>query len=243
MWSGTAASPTAASGLYSDDNEAALTRVIAHCRRRAQPSSASRSRTPAARPRRSGRGRAAALHARAAILGDDRAVGDAVRRRTGTCRATRRWTDIARVRDGLRQLCQALGADRVRRDRTALRPRLSGAFVPVAGVQPAHRPIRRLAGESHALRPRDRAGGARGGAEDDRARRAHHRQRLARRRAFGRRRGDYSPRRSRPTGSTTSTCRPAASPPTRATRPRRATTCRSPSGSSARPASPPAWSA
>ena len=42
--------------------------------------------------------------------------------------------------------------------------------------------------------------------------------------------------------STTSTCHPAASPPTRAIRPRPATTCRSPSGSSARPASPPAWS-
>ena len=50
-------------------------------------------------------------------------------------------------------------------------------------------------------------------------------------------------RRSRPTGSTSSTARRAASPPTPARRRSPATTCRSPSASSARPASRPAWSA
>ncbi len=64
------------------------------------------------------------------------------------------------------------------------------AFVSVAGVEPSHRPVRRLAGEPHAVRPRDRACGARGGAAVDRARRAHHRQRLARRRPHARRCGD-----------------------------------------------------
>ncbi len=143
---------------------------------------------------------------------------------------------------GVRQFRQARGADRLRRHRAALRARLSGAFVPVAGVQPSHRPVRRLAGEPHAVRParsRRRCG--------RRCRRAS-RSAPASPAATGATTGSPSttrwpiPRRSRPTASTTSTCRPAASPPTRAIRPRPATTCRSPSGSSARPASPPAWS-
>ena len=243
MSSATAASPTAAPGSIPTTTRRRWRASSPIAGAPAPPSSASSSRTPAARPRRSGRGRAAArckpgqdpwetIAPSPIPFGAElahAARGDAGRHR-------------ARAR-GLRQFGQARGADRLRRDRAALRPRLSRAFVPVAGLQPAHRPVRRLAGEPHALRPRDRAGGARGGAEEHRARRAHHRQRLARRTGSRPTTRSPIPRRSRPTASTTSTCRPAASPPTPAIRRRRATTCRSPSGSSARPASPPAWSA
>ena len=84
---------------------------------------------------------------------------------------------------------QARAAHRLRRDRAAHGARLSGARLHVADLQQAHRPIWRLVREPHALSALDRARGARGGAEGLAARRAHHRQRLARGRADARRRG------------------------------------------------------
>ena len=99
-------------------------------------------------------------------------VADASRRRrsrsatAGTCRARRRLDDIARVRDAF--VNSAKRAVRIGFDAIELHYAHGylGAFVPVAGLQQAHRPVRRLAGEPHAVRPRDRARGARGGAEE-----------------------------------------------------------------------------
>ena len=174
-------------GLYSDDNEAAMARV-----HRALPAHRHRQARHPDRACRPQGLRAAAVGGRRCAAGrrrsvaDDRAVADSVR--AELARAARR--DAGRHRAGargVRQFGEARGADRLRRHRAALRARLSRAFVPVAGVQPAHRPVRRLAGEPHAVRPaRSRRRCATAVPKSDRARRPHHRQRLARRRALDR---------------------------------------------------------
>ena len=97
--------------------------------------------------------------------------------------------DIARVRDGLRRGGEARGAHRLRRRSSCTSRTAICCTVPVADLQQAHRPLRRLAREPHALPARDRAGGARRACRADAARRAHHRQRLARRRHHAGRRG------------------------------------------------------
>ena len=153
-------------GLYSDDNEAAMARVIAHCRRIGtaklgiQIAHAGR-KASAQRPWEGG----GALKPERRSVADHRAVGDRRSAPTGTSPREATHDDIARVREAFVELGEARGAHRLRRHRAALRARLSRALVPVADLQQAHRRVRRLAREPHALRPRDRARGARGGAE------------------------------------------------------------------------------
>ena len=138
-------------GLYSDDNEAALARVLAAIRRYSRIPVAiqlgacgSQGVEPCAVGRRpvplAGRGR----------LADRGAV------RSAAC-AWRAAARCARCRGPgsrqgrLRRGGAARGRARPRRDRTACGARLPAASVPVADRQPAHRRLRRLAREPHAL--------------------------------------------------------------------------------------------
>ena len=239
----TAASPTAALGLYSDDNEAALARVIAHCRRTGtaklgiQIAHAGR-KASSQRPWEGG----GALPARPGPVGDDRAVAAAVR--PELARAARRDRSTtsrgcarpSSIRPSAR--CASASTPSSCTTRTAIWRIRSCRRSPTSAPTSTAARWRTACASASRSRSAVRAAVP----KTHRARRPHHRQRLARRRALDRRRGRLFARRSRPTASTTSTCRRAASPPTRAIRPRPATTCRSPSGSSARPASPPAWS-
>jgi 2,4-dienoyl-CoA reductase-like NADH-dependent reductase (Old Yellow Enzyme family) len=221
-------------GIYSDDNEAALTRVIAHCKRIGtakfgiQIAHAGR-KASAQRPWEGGGGAAA----RSGSVGDDRAVAIPFGAALATAAADVRRGHRACAR-GLRERRQARGARRLRRDRAAHGARLSatrscrrsptGATIATAAIAGRMRFGSRVARAVRAAVPKDYPLGARitattgataGLTADDAVKWVA----------------------LKAAGSTTSTCRRAASPPTPARRPRPATTCRSPSGSSARPAS------
>ena len=209
----------------------------------APPSSASSSRMPAARPRRSGHGRAAArskpaqdpwqtIAPSAIPFGADWHVAardDGGRHRAGA-RGLRRLRPSAR--------CASASTPSSCTTRTAI-----CALVPVADLEPAHRPVRRLAGEPHAVSAsRSRARCARWCRRHCRSARASPAATGARAASLRMTRWpiakalkadglDYIDMSSG--GITADTRNPTAAP---------ATTCRSPRGSSARPASPPAWS-
>ena len=91
MSSATAASPTAAWGSIPTTTRRRWRASSPIAGAPAPPSSASRSRTPAARPRRSGRGRAAARCRPARTRGRRSRRRRSRSGRTGTCRASRRW--------------------------------------------------------------------------------------------------------------------------------------------------------
>ena len=171
-WSGTAASPTAAWGSIPITTRRRLARVIAHCRRSGtaklgiQLAHAGR-KASSQRPWEGGGALKAHQDPWQTIAPSAIAFGENWHTPAGDDR--RRHRPGPR---GVRQFGQARGADRLRPDRAALRPRLSGAFVLLAARQQAHRPVRRLAGEPHAVRHRDRARGAGRGAEGRAARRA-----------------------------------------------------------------------
>ncbi len=215
-------------GLYNDDNEAALARVMAvgaarGLRQIRHPDRAFRPQGLGAEAL--GRHRSAARRRRS--VADHRCLADPVRAELANAARGDRGRHGARAA-GFRLGRQARAAHRLRRDRAAHGARLSGARLHVAGLQQAHRPVRRRAGKPPALSAVDCARGARHRAEGHPARRPHHRQRLASRWADGRRRRRHRQGASRPKASTSSASRRAASPPTPATRPSPATTCRSP---------------
>ena len=139
-------------GLYSDDNEAALARVIAQCRRAGtakfgiQIAHAGR-KASAQLPWEGGQ----ALEAGARSVADHRRLADARSARAGTTPREATEADMDARARGLRRLGQARAAHRLRRDRAAHGARLSAAWLHVAGLQQAHRPIWRLAREPAAL--------------------------------------------------------------------------------------------
>ena len=203
--SGTAASPTAASGSTPTTTRRrwrAWSRIAVAS---APPSSASSSRMPAARPRRSGRGRAAGRLGRAAdpwqTIG---AVGDSVRRGLAYAARDDRSRHRARARGvrsrGASARCASASTRSSCTWRTAIWRTASCRRSPTnAPTSTAAR-----SRTACAFRSSSRARGARRGAEGHAARRAHHRQRLARRRAHARRRGGYRQGAQGRAGSTSS---------------------------------------
>ena len=133
-------------GLYSDDCEAALgARRSPTAAATAPPSSASSSPMPAARPPRSGPGKAAS----ALKPGEDpwetiAPSAIAVRAQLARAAGDDGGRHRARARR-LRRRRQARGPRRLRRHRAALRPRLSAAQLRVADLQQAQRRLWRLA--------------------------------------------------------------------------------------------------
>ena len=134
-------------GLYSDDCEAALARVIAHCRRfgtakiGVQLAHAGR-KASAQRPWEGGGPLAPGADPWQTIAPSAIPFG-------ADWQAPLEMTaaDIERVRDAFVDRRQARGAHRLRRHRAARRARLPAAQLRVADVQPAHRRVRRLAAE------------------------------------------------------------------------------------------------
>ena len=132
-------------------------------------------------------------------------------------------------------------AGRVRPARIALRARLPAVVVPVPAEQPAHRPLRRIAGEQAAL-PAGGAGRDPGGvAGRAPGHRADLRDRLARRAASTPTRRWRSPGRSPSTGWTASTCPPGRWSATSARRSAAATRPRTRTGSVTRSAASTVW--
>ncbi len=177
-------------GIYSDDCEAALARVVAHCRRFGTAKIGVQTRP--CRPQGLGAapvGGQRAARAGRRSLADHRAVGDPVRRRLAGAARDDGGRYRARARS-LRDRRQARGARRLRRHRAARRARLPAAQLRLADIQQAHRRLWRPARRAHALPARDRRGGARRRSERHAARRTHDRQRLGRGRPHARRRGD-----------------------------------------------------
>ncbi len=144
-------------GIYSDDCEAALARVVAHCRRYGtaklgiQIGHAGR-KASASRPWEGSRSLAAGRRP----LGDHRAIGDPVRPELACAARDDRRGHGAGAR-GLRRGRAPRRPCRVRRDRTACRARLSPAQLRLADLEQAHRRVRRHAGRTHALSARGRA--------------------------------------------------------------------------------------
>ena len=177
-------------GIYSDDCEAALARVVAHCRRYGtaklgiQIGHAGR-KASASRPWEGSRSLAAGRR----CLGDHRAVGDPVRPQLA-CPTRDDGCGHGAGTRGLRRGCAPRRPRRYRRDRTAWRPRLSPAQLCLADLEQADRRLRRHARRAHALSARSRQGGARGGAGSAAAGCTHHRRRLDRRRIDAGRCGD-----------------------------------------------------
>ena len=141
-------------GLYSDDCEAALARMVAHCRRFG---TAMLGIQLAARRTQSLRaasvGRRPAAQTRRRPLGDDCSVRHCVRpwlaapARNG---GRRHGTGARRFRSR-RQTCRARGR---RCDRAAWGARLSAPWFPVPDLEQAQRCVWRLAGRTHALSAR-----------------------------------------------------------------------------------------
>ena len=194
-------------GLYSDDNEAAMSRVIQACRRLSQHpigiqlAHAGRK----ASVQRPLEGRQAARRRRIA-LADRGAFADPLRRGLA-CAARARQRGNAEAGRAFRRRRVAREAHRLRRGRAAFGARLPAAPVPFAAVQPAHR----LAMRKNRMQfpARSRARGARHLAEGARARRAHQRQRLDGRRPRPGRRGRLREGARSASASTTCACRAA----------------------------------
>ena len=147
-------------GIYSDDCEAALARVVAHCRRfgsakiGVQLAHAGR-KASAQRPWEGGGPLAPGADPWQTIAPSAIPFG-------ADWPAPLEMTaaDIERVRDAFVDRRQARGAHRLRRHRVARRARLPAAQLRLADIQQAHRRLWRLAARTHALPARDRRGGA-----------------------------------------------------------------------------------
>ena len=161
-------------GIYSDDCEAALARVVAHCRRYGaaklgiQLAHAGR-KASASRPWEG---------SRALVAGEDpwETIAPSAIPFGPNWHVPREMAaaDMERVRDAFVARGAACSADWLRRHRAARGSRLSHPQFCFADLQHAERRLWRFARGTHALSTRDRRGGARCCAEGHAARRAHH---------------------------------------------------------------------
>ena len=161
-------------------------------------------------------------------VADHRRFADPVRARAGIRRAKSPKPTWTRVRDAF--VSSAQRALRIGFDEIELH--MAHGYLAHGFMSPISNKRTDQYGGSFenrlALSALDRARGARRRAEGRAARRAHHRQRLARGRADRRRRGGDLQGAQGRRASTSSASRPAASPATSAIRPSPATTCRLP---------------